>query len=54
MPLIGNVFQLFSSLYLFFALSKEWDNDETGAVIMLLWAIYFIITAIFFKLDEKR
>lgn len=48
----GNIFQLFSTFYLFFALSKEWDNDETGAVIMLLWAIYFIITALYFK-DEK-
>jgi hypothetical protein len=54
MPLIGNVFQLFSVVYLWLAMTKELDNDETGAAIMVLWAIYFIITAVFFKLDEKR
>lgn len=53
MPLIGNAFQLFSCVYLWLAMVKESDNDETGAVIMLLWGIYFIITAVFFKLDEK-
>lgn len=46
--------QLFALSFLGLSWYNEYYNhDEAKAIILLLWAIFFIISAIYWKLDEK-
>ena len=52
--MLSSISHLFAVAFLFLAMSYDRDSDIENAVYMMLWAIYFMINAIFLRQDENN
>ena len=50
---MSTFFNMGSCVFLWIAMYKENHNDQSGAIIMMIWALWSVLTAIYFKMDEK-
>ena len=50
---MSTIFQLFSSVFVWVSIYKENHNDYVGAILMMMWALWTILTAIYIKMEEK-